>query len=406
MRLKRMSAILCAVLCVFWLLPQGAHAARPESATAEEWEVLKRTNRERAANGLESLTIFPALQDAAGIRAVETETQFSHTRPNGTDCFTAIKEAGIQYRSAAENIAAGQTTPAQAVNGWMNSEGHRRNILTAGFSHLGTGHSHNRTNNWVQLFVGGCTTTAIRIEGKQPQFDAAGTLLSKDSVLAVDCDLHGTAYLPLENADYTHNGNTFTVNYNGFSATLPSDSGFSDVSSDAWYADEIHYVTQQGLMNGVGNGRFDPDGAMSRAMVVTVLHRMEGTPAAGSAGFDDVPAGTWYTAAVNWAAENGIVNGIGNDLFSPDRSITRQEFVTILYRYAQKTEADTSTLQNLHTFSDADQVADWGKTAMRWAIAKGIIEGIREGSSTRLDPEGNATRAQSAAILMRYKNTL
>lgn len=411
MRLKRMTAIFCTILCVLWLLPQGAYAARPDHASAEEWEVLKQTNAERAANGLEPLTMFAGLQDAAGVRAVEIETAFSHTRPNGTECFTAIKDAGIQYRSAGENIAYGQSTPAQVVAGWMNSEGHRKNILTAGYHHLGAGHYRNRTNHWVQLFIGGCKTTAIRLEGDAPEFDSSGTLLSQDCVLAVDCAMHGTAYLPLENADYTLNGNTFTVNYDGVSATLPaaaasSVSGFSDVSANAWYANEVDYVTQKGWMNGVGNGRFDPAGSMSRAMVVTVLHRMSGAPDAASAGFTDVPADAWYTAAVNWAAANEIVNGVGNNRFSPKSAITRQEFVTMLYRYAQKSGADTSTLQNLYPFADADRVSDWSETAMRWSIAKGIIEGVAEGGKTWLKPKDLANRAQAAAILMRYDQIL
>ncbi|MBQ7936059.1 MAG: S-layer homology domain-containing protein [Clostridia bacterium] len=411
MKLKRMTAVFCILLCLLWVLPQGAFANSTSQISPKELDVLRLTNAERAKQGLEPLSFFPALQQATRIRAAEIEELFSHTRPNGTACYTALDEAGISYFSAAENIAAGYSSPAMAMNGWMNSAGHRTNILTPELRHLGVGNHYDSGSeygdHWVQLFVGGCRTTAIEAEGTAPTFDAAGHLLSADSLLKITCDMHGASYLPLADADYTYSNGSITVSYNDFSATIPCSIGFSDVAADAWYADEVDYVFQHNLMNGVGEGRFDPGGTMTRAMVVTVLYRMNGSPAAGqSAGFSDVPAGEWYTDAVNWAAQTGVVNGIGNNQFDPNGLITREEFVTMMYRYAQTTGADTSTLQNLYTFADADQVADWSETAMRWSVAKGIIGGVSEGGRMWLKPAGLATRAEAAAILMRYTKTL
>lgn len=404
---KRLCALLIAVLCFTCLLPQGALAA-PADSNNEEWEVLKQTNAERAKEGLAPLTAFASLQQATDLRAEELVELFSHTRPDGTDCFTVLNELNIPNSIAAENIAAGYQTPADVVTGWMNSEGHRANILHPNLNHLGVGYHLANGDTygkyWVQLFVGGCTATALRIEGNMPKFDADGTLLTTDAAVAVDCNLHGTSYLPLVNADYTYNGDeTVTVSYGGITETLPAKEGFSDVSDTAWYADEVAYVTSRSLMNGIGEGRFDPNGTMTRAMVVTVLHRMSGTPApSGSAGFSDVKSGTWYTDAVNWAAESGIVLGVGENRFDPNGLITREQLVTMLYRYAEKTGADTSTLQNLSTFTDDDAVAAWSLTAMRWAVAKGVISGVPDGTRMKLAPQATASRAEAAAILMRY----
>ena len=173
---------------------------------------------------------------------------------------------------------------------------------------------------------------------------------------------------------------------------------FSDVSKEEWYYDAVDYAVQNGLMNGVGDGKFDPEGSMTRAMLVTVLWRYEGEPAEGENTFADVPDGTWYTDAVAWAASNGIVGGIGNGKFDPDGSITREQMATILFRYAQKKGIDTGKRGELSGFADSGHVSSWAKDAVQWTVAEGIING----SDGKLLPQGNATRAQVSAILMRF----
>ena len=173
---------------------------------------------------------------------------------------------------------------------------------------------------------------------------------------------------------------------------------FSDVSEKAWYYDAVQYASQNGLMNGVGNGKFDPEGSMTRAMLVTVLWRYEGEPAGGENIFTDVPNGTWYTDAAAWAASNGIVGGIGNGKFDPDGSITREQMATILFRYAQKKGIDTSKRGELSGFADSGNVSSWAKDAVQWTVAEKNING----SDGKLLPQGNATRAQVSASLMRF----
>lgn len=176
----------------------------------------------------------------------------------------------------------------------------------------------------------------------------------------------------------------------------PSGWPFGDVGEGAWYYDSVKTVCDRGLMVGTGEGRFGPDDPTSRAMIATVLWRLAGEPEAGTeATFADVPDGQWYTQAVNWASRQGIVTGTGEG-FAPDRDITRQELVTLLYRYAQPGGAAAGALT---PYRDADQVAPWAVEAMAWAVETGVLTGK---PGNLLDPQGGATRAQVAAVLDRW----
>ena len=173
---------------------------------------------------------------------------------------------------------------------------------------------------------------------------------------------------------------------------------FNDVSPNAWYYGAVDYAVSNGLMNGVGGGNFAPDSPMTRAMLVTVLWRYEGEPKEGKNTFTDVPDGQWYTQAVAWAAANGIVGGVGNGKFDPNGNITREQMAAILFRYAEKKGFDTTARGDLSKFPDAGKVSSWAKDAIAWAVAEGIIGG----SDGKLLPQGNATRAQVSTILMRF----
>lgn len=151
-------------------------------------------------------------------------------------------------------------------------------------------------------------------------------------------------------------------------------------------------------MNGVGDGKFDPDGKLTRAMLVTILYRHEEEPDIADATnpFTDVPADKWYTNAVIWAASEGIVNGVTETTFSPDATITREQIATILYRYAGKPDATG----DLSTYPDEVAVSTYAVDAMRWAVGMGIINGM----DGKLAPQSSATRAQIATIFYRYLN--
>ena len=177
--------------------------------------------------------------------------------------------------------------------------------------------------------------------------------------------------------------------------------GFTDVPSDAWYAAGVDYVVAKKLMNGVGNGRFAPDSPLTRGQIVTILYRLAGSPdpGAGSSYFRDIPDGQWYTKAVIWAAGQDIVYGYRDGRFHPDREITRQELVTILYRYCGAKPGKASALRR---FPDKDEVSDYALDAMRWAVGEGLIKGIKTDKGDYLSPNSGTTRAQFAVILQRW----
>lgn len=174
---------------------------------------------------------------------------------------------------------------------------------------------------------------------------------------------------------------------------------FTDVPESAWYFDEVQYVYENDLMRGVSQDAFAPEATLTRAMLVTILYRMAGEPEVEEkTSFTDVPADCWYSDAVAWAREMQIAVGYSETLFAPDDAITREQLVTMQYRYAELTGTDVSAAAELSDFRDAGSVSTWARDAMQWAVAAQIVYGGEDGS---LLPNGNATRAEAAAILMR-----
>ena len=178
----------------------------------------------------------------------------------------------------------------------------------------------------------------------------------------------------------------------------PSVPQFTDVSEGAWYYDAVRYVCEKGMMNGVAEGVFAPNSTTNRAMIVTILYRLENEPAASGSSFTDVPSGQWYSNAVAWAAANGIVNGVTDTTFAPNRPITREQMAAILYRYAAWKGCDVSGQIDLSGYTDAASVSTYAKEALAWANAEGLITGV---TGTTLRPAGSAVRSQVATILMR-----
>ncbi|MBR6826447.1 MAG: S-layer homology domain-containing protein [Oscillospiraceae bacterium] len=183
----------------------------------------------------------------------------------------------------------------------------------------------------------------------------------------------------------------------------PGDDMFADVPTGTWYHDAVEACAKMELFNGTAPGRFSPEKTMTRAMLVTVLWRLDGQQAPKeAANFADVAGGSWYADAVAWASENGIVNGVGKGKFNPDGSVTREQIATILRRYAESKGIDTTAQADLSGYPDVGDVSSYATEAMAWANAAGLINGNKISGAVYLQPKGNATRAQVAAILMRY----
>ncbi len=178
------------------------------------------------------------------------------------------------------------------------------------------------------------------------------------------------------------------------------DDPFRDVLESDWFYEDVLFAHSEGLLNGTAKRTFSPYAGTTRAMMATVLWRMDGSPDGKSdSRFTDVTGGQWYSSAVAWADETGIVRGFGDGTFAPNAPITREQFAVMLYRYAQYSGETVETSRSLADFSDADQVSTWAKDAMRWAVSSGVITGK---PGKLLDPQGTATRAEIAAMLHRY----
>ena len=181
---------------------------------------------------------------------------------------------------------------------------------------------------------------------------------------------------------------------------------YYDVNTGKWYHEGIHYMLDNAVMNGVGEHSFDPNGSLTRAMLVTILYRAQGTPSIDgqSHPFTDVAGGKWYSDAITWAYQNSVVNGTSATTFEPDGDITREQLATILYRYAKNIEhVDVSNRANLdEIFADANQITAYAREALSWAVADGYMKGSTSNGATKVYPKDGATRAEVATLLMRY----
>ena len=182
-------------------------------------------------------------------------------------------------------------------------------------------------------------------------------------------------------------------------STCPVDP-FKDTANNAWWHDGIHYCVQQGLMNGVASDQFAPNGTTTRAMIVTILWRMEGSPATSyGMSFTDVPAGQWYTEAIRWAQSTGVVTGYDAKTFGPNDNVTREQLAAILYRYTAHKGGDVSKRSTLAQFTDVNQISSWALENIQWANAVGMVNGRTD---TTIVPKGNATRAEAASMIQRF----
>lgn len=203
---------------------------------------------------------------------------------------------------------------------------------------------------------------------------------------------------------FTMPASAVTVTVSFVETDCPSEH-FTDIDTSKWYHEYLDYVIDNGIMNGVGGNYFDPDGSLNRAMLVTMLWRMEGEPMQlTDIPFTDVPEESWYTAAVRWAYGAGIVDGMTADTFAPAKAITRQQMAAMLYRYAQFKGYDTTQSgMSIREFADYDRIADWALEPMDWAVNAGLMSG-RGGNM--LVPDGEATRAEIAKVVMLFRETI
>ena len=229
--------------------------------------------------------------------------------------------------------------------------------------------------------------------------ETAFTVEKASGLKVLDDSLAETLYPTVEGGAGSSSGSDSGNSSGGGSRPL-----FLDVAPGAWYYQAVEYVSREGLMAGVGASLFAPDITTSRAMIVTILYRLEGTPQMDQASpFTDVEDSAWYANAVTWANAQGIVTGYGGGRFGPEDTITREQMAAILYKYAQYKGQDTSKQADLSVYTDQDQVSAYARNAVSWAVAQGLISGTAPGV---LSPGGSTTRAQAAVILAAFSKGL
>lgn len=394
MKKKLLSVILALALCL-GLLPAAALAAGENAfpgdiCTRREWEVVTGVNRERLKEGLQPVSIFAGLQGCADIREEELVEYYSHTRPNGTDCFTVLDETGMNYSRAGENIAYGYTSAASVMQGWMDSAGHRGNILNADYTHIGAG---NKGTHWAQMFIGsrGCGISQLSLSRTGLICTGENSVEDLGLYLTAQCPVHGACYLPVleemcTGFDPSDGGlQTVTVSYGGQSARFQVwKNPFPDVPAGEYYTEPVAWAVEQGIINGRDDGRFDPHASCNQQEIILMLWRAAGCPAADKApvGADDFAAG-----AVNWAYAQGMVDA-GFERYAP---CTRATAVNWIWK-SHGAQAGGSA-----TFPD---VPAQYAAPVAWAVAKGVTYGNDAGN---FDPDGICSRAQIVTFLYRAK---
>ena len=225
-----------------------------------------------------------------------------------------------------------------------------------------------------------------------------------EAVMVTDADGEAIAVTALEDGTYqfTQPRGTATISVT-FAKKPVEPLPFVDVAAEEWYGEAVAAVYARGLMTGTAEDTFAPELAASRGMVVSILHRLTGSPTVNAEVFEDVAADDWYGQAVAWAASEGIASGTSAETFSPNAAVTREQLAALLCNFAAQQGVDTTACSDLSSFDDAATVSDWAQDAVSWAHAEGLLAGT---SATTLSPQGEATRAQLAAMLVRFSDYL
>ena len=424
---KLWTLIFALCLCI---LPVYAADALPWSA--QDWAVLRLTNERRMAEGLSPLSVTTELWQAASVRCAELRRRMDHTRPDGRDCFSVLEEHQLSAAAAGENVAAGQSDAASVVDAWMNSEGHRENILNGRFSHMGAAYlagalGDSYISYWSQLYIDDyCRFSDLRLLGAEALVVPPGTPAEDLRVTAeLTCAAHGASYLPVIAAmcsgyDPSVCGSqTVTVSCCGqhavFTVEVSADAAFqtpvassssmavfqprsdyyylfSDVSDSAWYRDDVYLAVVYGLLGGTGSGdAFRPDDPLTVAQTLMIAARIRDLYNGGDGVIpQDGPA--WYSAAQDYCVEQGIVPA--GAFPDAERPATRAEVAAVLAHALPESELNAIRGVLPPDVADADPYAAEIRTLYRAGILTGSDSGVFGGGDT-------IRRCEAAAVLIR-----
>lgn len=436
---KLISLLLSSALAVsLFTVPVWADkvpAGPDQICTTQEWELLKQTNRARLAAGLTPYSTFPTLQTAAGVREQELISLYSHSRPDGSECFTALTQSGLGYRRAGENIAAGQTSPDSVMAAWLDSEGHRENILDEVFSHMGIGYTDQACtivgtdstaqipNGWVQLFLDqNCSITAVTLSRPSVTSPVGSSLEDLDLYVQATCSVHGACYLPLLSEmctgfDPNTNGTqTVTVSYAGKTTTLQVRVGVQALDTsgaDDWAVDWLEKADTLDLLSERNRTGFTANVTRLQFadLAVSLAESLTGTPIVpvSENAFTDTAE-----QVILKAKAAGIASGyqVGDSFeFRPNNPITRQEICVMLahvadYVNAQRTEpAQLDQTQSIKgPFTDTDRVADWAVKQVALMTNNNVMGGKAAANGTALEPESNTTLQEAITLSVKLND--
>ncbi len=398
-------------------------------------EVLKIVNKERANNGLSALKMDRSLLETAMQRAAESSIYWDHIRPDGSYCFTA------NSKMTRENIAYGAWTAEQVMNMWMNSSGHKANILSSDSKSIGIGcFNYNGVNYWVQCFgeneAEGTTITENKNAASKINIEADYVDLRLERS-SMELKIGESQYNVIENYECSYglqlvklnadsaiwkssNEKIATVddygNVKGITpgkVTISAIIGemeltyevtiklpFDDVNENDWFYNAVKYTYCNKIMSGLNGNTFSPNTKVTRGMLVTILYNLEGHPSiTGTSKFADVQnKNIYFYNAVVWASNNNVVSGYANGKFGPDDNITREQLATILYNYCRYKGKYKTVHADYSKFTDNNKISDFAKWGMNWAVGNQIVNG----SNGKLNPQGTATRAEAAAMISNY----
>lgn len=365
--------LLIALICLVFFVPQVKATSDTYEFTVkgtrdyeQAYRVAELVNEERRKAGLSEYTLEESLTECAMIRAAELVAHYdgTHHRPNGEVCWTVLPEG--TFLAAGENIAQHQQSAEQVMTDWMNSPGHKANILDEngyGLDTMGIGCFESELGYyyWVQIFT---KSTAGSLEQKQENRYVEEVVEMKYGILP-----------------------------------------FWDVKDTDYYYEAICYNVANKYILGYNAHKFGPTAKMNRAMFVTILWRMEGEPeVTGDKTLSDIKAGEYYEKAVKWAVNTGVVNGYGDGTFKPDKNISRQDIVVILRNYLTYKGIDVNVKNDgtYNKFVDTNKVDDYAKDSVMWAVENKVINGKTENNKLYIDPQGVSIRGDVACILYNY----
>lgn len=378
------------------------------SVNVDEWDILRRSNTARFNVGVSCLSMIETLQQTTDIREPELLELFSHTRPNGQKCFTALP-SDYKYMGAAENICSAPVksvpyTSADAANGWINSPGHYANMINSSYAYAGMGFLTLPDQVvGVQMFTGGAPIETVQTSAGTFNFYDTDDL-QKEYLICTAVD--GTvSYLPLDIEQMTKvdgGYKLFIVNCKpviftigeGNDANVNSDSSFSDISDDAYYADAVKWAVENNITTGTSSSTFSPDENCTKAQILTFMWRALGSPEPTITNpFNDVAESDYYFKPAVWAYEKGMVTGTK---FEGDTPCRRSDTMKYFWLYAGSPSAATAD------FTDVSSKDDYFD-AVNWAVANGVTSGT---SDTTFSPELICSRAQIVTFLSRAINIL